>query len=33
MAAEQGAEINFNSSFNFKGLTMNLIEEQDLNPN
>lgn len=33
MAAEQGAEIHFNSSCDFKELTMNLIEEQDLNPN
>uniref|UniRef100_UPI00066567B1 hypothetical protein n=1 Tax=Enterobacter bugandensis TaxID=881260 RepID=UPI00066567B1 len=33
MAAEQSAEIYFNSSCDFKELTMNLIEEQDLNPN
>jgi len=33
MAAEKGAEIRFNSSCDFKELTMNLIEEQDLNPN
>uniref|UniRef100_UPI000664D6CF hypothetical protein n=1 Tax=Enterobacter bugandensis TaxID=881260 RepID=UPI000664D6CF len=33
MAAEQGAEIHFNSSCDFKELAINLIEGQDLNPN
>lgn len=32
MAAEQGTEIHFNSSCDFKQLTMNIIEEQNINP-
>ncbi|EPA1042977.1 hypothetical protein ACWKX9_25315 [Enterobacter asburiae] len=33
MAAMEGAEINFNSSCDFKELTMNIIEAQNINPN